>query len=338
MITRLIPAGDADAVKLAACLLRRGETIAIPTETVYGLAADATNPKAVEKIFAVKGRAGDNPLIVHIAQEKMWKPLVRELPDACLRLAKAFWPGPLTIILPKSKIVCDAATAGLDSVAVRMPAHEAALAVINAAGVALAAPSANISGSPSPTCAQHCVADLWGKIPLILDGGCCKIGIESTVLSMCGHPTVLRPGAITTGQLSSVLGLPVALAAAVQKPLAEGEKPLSPGMKYRHYAPAARLVLLRGPLDDFIKALTEAPTGTMGLVFEGEEKLSSKSCVAFGAAHNPSQQAQNLFAALRRLDNMGAIQIFARCPDDDDDSLGVYNRLLRAAAFEVIQL
>jgi L-threonylcarbamoyladenylate synthase len=336
--TQVLSASDPLAIAYAAKLIQSGDIVAIPTETVYGLAGDATNADAVGRIFAVKGRAGDNPLIVHISQLDMWRPLVSGLPDEALRLAEAFWPGPLTVILPKSSAVCPAATAGLDSVAVRMPAHAGALAVIEAAGLPLAAPSANLSGAPSPTCAAHCIADLSGKIPLILDGGCCTVGIESTVLSLCGKPTVLRPGAITGLQLSNVLGVPVGLASAVNAPLAEGESPLSPGMKYRHYAPAARLVLLKGPLPLFLKELERAQSGTMGLVFEGEENTAAKPCVSFGFAHDSSSQAQALFAALRRLDEMGAKQIYARCPDDDEDSLGVYNRLLRAAAFEVIQL
>lgn len=338
MKTQVLSANDPLAVSYAAKLIQSGDIVAIPTETVYGLAGDATNADAVGRIFSVKGRAGDNPLIVHISRLDMWRPLVQNLPDEALRLAKAFWPGPLTVILPKSSVVCDAATAGLDSVAVRMPAHEGALAVIEAAGLPLAAPSANLSGAPSPTCAAHCIADLSGKIPLILDGGCCTVGIESTVLSLCGKPTVLRPGAVTLRSIFEVLGCPVGLASSVEAPLAQGEMPLSPGMKYRHYAPAARLVLLKGPLSLFLKEFERAPSGTMGLVFEGEDGLTKKPCVPFGFAHDSSSQAIALFAALRRLDEMGAKQIYARCPDHDDDSLGVYNRLLRAAAFEVIQL
>jgi L-threonylcarbamoyladenylate synthase len=336
--THIVSADDPNSIDLAAKLLRDGQLVAIPTETVYGLAADALNPRAVRQIFAVKGRAGDNPLIVHVCSIDMWRELIETLPEQALVLAKAFWPGPLTIVLPKSSRVCDDVTAGLVSVAVRMPAHSAALSVIEKAGLALAAPSSNISGGVSPTSAEHCMADLAGKIPLILDGGPCPVGIESTVLSLERMPTLLRPGAVTQEQISAALGMPVVLSPALNRPLLSGEAALSPGMKYRHYSPAAKLFLLKGPLDLFLERLESAPHGTMGLVFEGEQSMTSVPCVAFGSIDDPKAQAHLLFASLRRLDIMGARQIYARCPKCNGESLGVYNRLLRAAAFEVVEL
>ncbi len=330
---------DGQGVGAAAALLKAGRVVAIPTETVYGLAADALNVDAVKRIFLVKGRPQDNPLIVHIGDLAMWTPLVTVLPKHALILAEAFWPGPLTIILPKSDLVPAVTTAGMDSVAVRMPAHPAARAIIRAAGVPLAAPSANLSGLPSPTTAQHCLKDLNGKIPLIIDGGPCEVGIESTVVSLVGRPTLLRPGAITAGMLSRALGEAVRVSDAVERPLKEGERPTSPGMKYRHYAPKARVVLVESDLAAFIKLLNDAPEPkTYGLVFEGEQQLALKPCITYGRAHDAASQNRELFASLRQLDDCGAKLVYVRCPDRDDASLGVYNRMLRAAAFEVIKL
>ena len=337
-ITQLLDC-DAHGIEAAAALLGAGQVVAIPTETVYGLAANALDAEAVKSIFLIKGRPQDNPLIVHISDLDMWEPLVTDLPKRALLLAVAFWPGPLTIILPKSNLVPDVTTAGLSSVAVRMPAHPAARAVIRAAGLPLAAPSANLSGLPSPTTAQHCQKDLDGKIPLILEGGPCEVGIESTVVSLVDAPVLLRPGAITAGMLSEVLGEPVAIADAIKKPLRAGERPVSPGMKYRHYAPKARVVLVESALEPFIRLLNDAPEPkTYGLVFEGEQQLAIKPCVTYGRAHDAASQNRELFAALRRLDDCGAKLVYVRCPDRDDASLGVYNRMLRAAAFEVIKL
>jgi L-threonylcarbamoyladenylate synthase len=335
MHTRLLPCANLEAVREAARILREGGLVAMPTETVYGLAANALDPAAVAEIFAVKGRPADNPLIVHIARLSMWEPLVEKLTEPALRLAKAFWPGPLTIVLPKRSLVPAATTAGLDTVAVRMPSHPCALAVIAECGLPLAAPSANLSGSPSPTSALHCKDDLWDKVPLILDGGPCEVGIESTVISLVGKPVVLRPGILSAEQLSDVLQEPVAVADAVLKPLAPGEVPASPGLKYRHYAPKARIILIEGSKDAFFRLLEQAPDGTFGLVFEGEENRTSRPCVVYGTRHDGADQAKRLFGALRNLDERGAKLVYARCPDSDGQSLGVYNRMLRAAAFEV---
>ncbi|MBR6735754.1 MAG: threonylcarbamoyl-AMP synthase [Oscillospiraceae bacterium] len=329
---------DEKGAALAADLLNSGELVAIPTETVYGLAADAKNEQAVRRIFEVKGRPQDNPLIVHICDIDMWRPLVKELPEKALKLAKAFWPGPLTIILPKSDAVPLTTTAGMDSVAVRMPSHEGALAVIKKSGLPLAAPSANLSGSPSPTSAEHCRRDLDGKIPLVLDGEECLVGIESTVVSLVGTPRLLRPGAITAKQLSEVLGEEVEISHAVVEPLAEGEKPSSPGMKYKHYAPKAHIILVEGDRDGFIRLLESSPEGTWGLVFTGDETKTTHPTIIYGTEHDAASQAHGVFAALRQLDDEGAKLVYARCPDHDEDSLGVYNRLLRAAAFEVIKV
>ena len=330
---------DENGIAAAAALLKAGRVVAIPTETVYGLAANALNVDAVKRIFLIKGRPQDNPLIVHISDLDMWAPLVAGLPKRALILAEAFWPGPLTIILPKNDLVPALTTAGMNSVAVRMPAHPAARAIIRAAGLPLAAPSANLSGLPSPTTAQHCLKDLQGKIPLVLDGGPCDVGIESTVVSLVDKPMLLRPGAITAGMLSNALDEPVRVADAVERPLKAGERPSSPGMKYRHYAPRARVLLIESDLASFIKLLNDAPEPkTYGLVFEGEQQLALKPCITYGRAHDAASQNRELFASLRQLDDCGARLVYVRCPDRDDASLGVYNRMLRAAAFEVIKL
>ncbi len=330
---------DENGIAAAAALLKAGRVVAIPTETVYGLAANALNVDAVKRIFLIKGRPQDNPLIVHISDLDMWAPLVAGLPKRALILAEAFWPGPLTIILPKNDLVPALTTAGMNSVAVRMPAHPAARAIIRAAGLPLAAPSANLSGLPSPTTAQHCLKDLQGKIPLVLDGGPCDVGIESTVVSLVDKPMLLRPGAITAGMLSNALDEPVRVADAVDRPLKAGERPSSPGMKYRHYAPRARVLLIESDLASFIKLLNDAPEPkTYGLVFEGEQQLALKPCITYGRAHDAASQNRELFASLRQLDDCGARLVYVRCPDRDDASLGVYNRMLRAAAFEVIKL
>ena len=335
--TKLLECNE-KSTELAAELLQQGETVVIPTETVYGLAANALDEAAVAKIFEVKGRPQDNPLIVHISDISQWDALVKEVTEDAKKLAEAFWPGPLTMILPKSEMVPDRTTAGMDSVAVRMPSHPTAKAIIEASKLPIAAPSANLSGLPSPTTAQHCMRDLDGKVPLIIDGGDCDVGIESTVVSLVGEPELLRPGAITPKMLSDALGKEVKLSHAVSEPLKEGERPTSPGMKYRHYAPNAQVILVESEFDKFAELLNSADDGTFGLVFEGEAERLDKPCVVYGRLHDPESQARELFSSLRKLDELEAKQVYARCPDRNVESLGVLNRMLRAAAFEVIKL
>lgn len=330
-----------DSVARAAALLTQGEVVAIPTETVYGLAANALDDAAVAKIFAAKGRPQDNPLISHISSLDMLPLIARDVPDEALRLARAFWPGPLTMILPRGERVADSVCAGLDTAAVRMPSHPAARAVIEACGVPLAAPSANLSGSPSPTTAADVLADMDGRVPLILDGGACEVGVESTVVSLTGPvPMLLRPGRVTKEQLEEALGREVELSGAVVSRLKEGEVARSPGMKYKHYAPKAQVVIVRGALEhyrDYVRA--EASEGDWCLCFDGEEKvLAPLPCVAYGAADDDESQAHALFSALRALDAHGAKRAFARCPHETGVALAVYNRLLRAAAFRVVDV
>ncbi|MDL2324753.1 threonylcarbamoyl-AMP synthase [Ruminococcaceae bacterium OttesenSCG-928-A16] len=327
------------SVAKAAALLRRGQVVAIPTETVYGLAANALDEKAVERIFTAKGRPQDNPLIVHIDSMEMLPMAARKIPKEALLLAKAFWPGPLTMVLPRTARLAPSVSAGLDTVGIRMPAHPAARAVIAAAGLPLAAPSANLSGSPSPTTAQHVLADMKGRIPLILDGGNSPVGVESTVITLVGTPTVLRPGFVTANEIAEVLGGPVAVAAAVTAPLAAGQAPASPGMKYKHYAPKAEITILQGNLAQFSHYVAAKATGGVwALCFEGEETEIPVPCVTYGKKNNPATQATALFSALRTLDEKGAKTVFARAPGTSGVGFAVYNRLLRAAAFRVLEL
>lgn len=328
------------AVELAGQLLREGQVVAIPTETVYGLAASSLNGEAVKKIFLAKGRPQDNPLISHIADLSMMEMVVRDVPPAAYKLAETFWPGPLTMILRRSSKVADEVCAGLETASVRMPSHPVAQAVIRAAGVPLAAPSANLSGSPSPTTARDVLADMDGKIPLILDGGDCQVGVESTVISLAGdEPVLLRPGYITLEQLEQALGREVKLADAVLHQLKEGERAASPGMKYKHYAPKAEVTILSGSFEAYCSYVEQhCEPGTFCLCFSGEEKSLPCPCVLYGHERAPAEQAQRLFSALRELDARGAKRVYARCPGQEGVALAVYNRLLRAAAFRVISL
>ncbi len=331
---------DEQSIGQAAALLQAGEIVGIPTETVYGLAASSLSDSAVTKIFKAKGRPQDNPLISHIASLEMLPMVVQDIPESAYRLAEAFWPGPLTMIMTRSEQVADSVCAGLPTAAVRMPSHPVALEVIRKAGVPLAAPSANLSGSPSPTTAQDVLADMQGKIPLILDGGACSVGVESTVISLAGaQPTLLRPGYITPEQLEEVLGCPVAISDAILNRLKDGEKAASPGMKYKHYAPKADVTIVNGTFDaykDYIREHNEK--GVFALCFEGEEEFLPCPCVTYGHETRPDEQARALFSALRELDARGAKTVYARSPEKTGIALAVYNRLLRAAAFRVTEV
>lgn len=327
------------AVDTAGRILRQGGLVAIPTETVYGLAADAFNEGAVAGIFAAKGRPADNPLIVHIASFDTIYDLVTTIPPSARALSEAFWPGPLTMILPKAARVPAIVSAGLPTVAVRFPSHRGACAVIRAAGTPLAAPSANRSGSPSPTTAQHVADDMDGRIDAILDGGPCTVGVESTVVSLTGKtPRLLRPGGITLEMLRSVLGQ-VEMDDAVLNPLKDGVAAASPGMKYKHYAPKAEVTLVKGPFRAYCDYVAgHAGPGVFALCYEGEETELSVPAVTYGRRESAASQAHALFGALRELDRRGARTVYARCPQMDGMALAVYNRILRAAAFRVVDV
>ncbi len=338
MKTELLTA-SADGVAAAGTLLREGQLVAIPTETVYGLAADALNAAAVSRIFAAKGRPGDNPLIVHIADTADWAPLVTHIPEKAKALADAFWPGPLTIILPAAPCIPKEVTAGLTTVAVRFPAHPVAQAVIKAAGCPLAAPSANRSGSPSPTTALRVREDMDGRIAAILDGGECAVGVESTVIDLSKDtPRLLRPGGVTPADIAGVIGdmvIDPAVTAALQK----GAVAASPGMKYKHYAPKTRVVLVNGSPAAFAAFVNSKKNeNPLALCFDDEQTALSVPFITYGARGDHDTQARKVFDALRQSDEQGAAVVYAACPSPDGVGLAVYNRLLRAAAFEVITL
>lgn len=322
--------------------IKKGGLVAFPTETVYGLGADGLSGEAVRRIFEAKGRPSDNPLILHVAKKSDAKPLWCGLPDRARLLMDAFWPGPLTLIYNKSSIVPDEVTAGLPTVAVRMPEHKTALALIRAAETPIAAPSANLSGKPSPTTAAHVLADLDGKVDVVIDGGPCRVGVESTVLSLVGDPTILRPGGITREQLEAVIG-PVCLARSILSPLKAGEVAASPGMKYRHYAPNAEVIISTGGPREAAEKICAA---------YDRAELSGKNCIIFatrqtkafyhgrryaiiGDREQPETLCASLFAQLREQDGVADV-IFTEELPPSDMGLAYMNRLLRAAGFTTI--
>lgn len=346
MITELVRIKDLnanrDGIVRAGNLLKNGEVVAIPTETVYGLAANAFDKDAVAKIFAAKGRPQDNPLIVHISKLENLSDIVSEIPESAYILAEKFWPGPLTMIMKKNENIPDEVTAGLSTVAVRLPSHPHAQAIIDAAGVPLAAPSANLSGKPSPTSAQHVMRDLSGRIPMIIDGGECEVGLESTVISLVGEvPVLLRPGGVTLKQLREALGR-VDVNPKILEEVADDEAVASPGMKYKHYAPAAPVIIVDGTADAFYNYIKEQSRNKKiaVLCFEEEAFLFEAlpvTTISYGRLANPSELAHGLFSALRKLDEISPDVIYAREPECSDGiELAVVNRLSRAAAFERI--
>lgn len=319
----------------AGALLRQGQLVAFPTETVYGLGANALDEAAVKQIYAAKGRPSDNPLIVHVANKADIAPLVKEIPPKAQALIDAFFPGPLTIILPKSDKIGKTVSGGLDTVAVRMPENKIANRVIAAAGVPIAAPSANTSGLPSPTKAKYVMEDMMGRIAAILDGGDCAFGVESTVITLAtDRPTLLRPGAITREMLEQVIGK-IDIASAVLEKMADEETAASPGMKYKHYAPKARVVLVKADKATY-ETFVNAQKDAFALCFD-EDRITIPK-VTFGKEGDDLSQARALFDALRQLDALGAKTVYARMPRKDGVGMAVYNRLIRAAAFTVIDL
>jgi len=324
------------ALSEAKRLILSGEVVGIPTETVYGLAANALDSEAVKKIFVAKGRPQDNPLIVHISEFSQLSALVEEIPEKVSLMAKKFWPGPLTMIMKKSQVIPDAVSGGLDTVAVRMPKSEYARAIITGCGVPLAAPSANLSGSPSPTRAKYVLDDMDGRIPLIIDGGVCEVGVESTVISFVGEkPRLLRPGGITLEQIEKTIG-EIDVDNAVLNRLEEGQTASSPGMKYKHYAPKADITVVKGSLEDFCEFVSRKGECFV-LCFDGEEKYFSNA-LSYGRIDDGQSQAKRLFDALRELDEMGAEKVYARCPDLKGMGLAVYNRLIRSAGFDIVEV
>lgn len=335
----------AEALSLAADIFRSGGLVAFPTETVYGLGANALDRSAVLSIFEAKGRPADNPLIVHIYDRDQLDPLCR-IPERANLLMDAFWPGPLTVLCHKTTAVPDEVTAGLPTVAVRMPSHPVAREMLKVCGLPIAAPSANSSGRPSPTTAAHVLEDMNGKIPLIIDGGMCDVGLESTVLDLChGEPVILRPGGVTREMISNVLNCDVSVAGSVLRPLRENETALSPGMRYRHYAPKAVVTLVQGPEERVVPLLESlcmeqraAGKKTCVLCFsEHVAALAGCSPHDIGSSSSPSQIAHRLFDTLRKLDEEGMEAVFSEVIPPEGVGLAVMNRLGRAASFRTIQ-
>lgn len=340
MKTDLIQASDA-AIRSAAALLRKGELVAFPTETVYGLGANAWDEAAVRKIFVAKDRPADNPLIVHIAQMEQMETLARKVSADARRLAKAFWPGPLTMVLPARDEVPRVVTAGLSSVGIRLPEHPVARALLREAGLPVAAPSANRSGRPSPTTAQHVWTDLQGRLSMILDGGPCRVGVESTVVDMTGEvPVILRPGGITPEQIQSVTGS-VRVHESALSPLASEAEAASPGMKYRHYAPTGQVLLIAGA-DISTRLATHYDAadalGERAVILapmERKAELGARAFLPMGRADDPESMARSLFAALREAEASGADRIFVEAIAAEGMGLAVMNRLCRAAGFQI---
>ena len=328
--------GSPQGIARAGEILRAGGLVAIPTETVYGLAANALDGAAVGKIYAAKERPGDNPLIAHIGEISQLAPLVKAVPPAAQRLAEVFWPGPLTIILERSGLTAPEMSCGLDTVSVRLPAHPVARGVFQAAGVPLAAPSANRSGRPSPTRFSHVWEDLNGRVDAILDGGDCPVGVESTVVSLVGErPRLLRPGGVTLAQLEAILG-PVEVDPAVLARLEPGREAPSPGMKYKHYAPQAEVVMVDASPEEFASYVNaRAEEGLFALCFDETAPLLHVPSVAYGPCFDPEAQARRLFEALHQLDQLGARRVYAQRPSQRGVGLAGYNRQIRAAAIRV---
>ena len=346
METRVIPVDrehlQNEDLAEAAQLLRNGELVAFPTETVYGLGGDALDPDASRKIYAANGRPSDNPLIVHIADTDALPVLAKEIPGSAWALAERFWPGPMTIILRKKEIVPDATTGGLDTVAIRMPSDPVAAALIRTSGVYIAAPSANLSGHPSPTTYRHCIDDLMGRVDAIICGADCQVGIESTVIDMTGGddrpPVILRPGIVTAERISQVIGREVSLDPSLLKrpeidretgnPVAGQDfRPKSPGMKYKHYAPQAEMTIFRGPHEAVLRTIESR---------KAELETQGKKVVVI--TYSDSEQetaAREFFARLRECDKDGTDVILASALKEEGVGFSVMNRMFKSAGYNV---
>lgn len=342
MQTKILPINE-ESLALAKQYLKQGELVAFPTETVYGLGAWALSDEGIARIYQAKGRPSDNPLIVHIAPEFALDTLVRRIPEPLPLLAARFWPGPLTLIMPKRAEISSRITGGLDTVAVRMPSHPAAMALLQYTGMPLAAPSANRSGRPSPTTAVHVQEDMQGRIPLILDGGDCQVGLESTVLDLTGEiPMILRPGAITKEMLEEVIP-EVAVDPAVKqaREVAADIVPRAPGMKYRHYAPKGRLIVTDATAEQMAQLIAMQPAGEkIGCIVTGQllqelsQRLAGRSVqmICLGDREHPEELAANLFGALREADEKNLTLLYGEALPREGMGEAIMNRFLKAAS------
>ena len=341
MKTKLLTERELDT---AAAILRDGGLVGIPTETVYGLGANGLNEEAVKNIFAAKGRPQDNPLILHIPEVSWLERYCKDIPLTAYKLAQAYWPGPMTMILRHKDLVPDAVTAGLDTVGMRCPAHKLCRDIIAAAGVPVAAPSGNTSGRPSPTTAQHMLEDMDGKIDAIVDGGPCAVGVESTIIDLtCQPPRLLRPGGITLEQLRSVLR-EVEVDPAVTRLMGAGEKPKAPGMKYRHYAPKAPVTVVTGDPQKSARYIADHAAPEDGIICFDEflslftGRSQTRPVMDLGPAGDKEEQARHIFDALRSFDHTSVPAIWAQCPDSSGIGLAIANRLNKAAGFHIIEV
>lgn len=338
MHTLLLAADGAETAEAAAALIRQGELVAIPTETVYGLGANGLNPQAVSKIFIAKGRPQDNPLILHISSPSELDSFCHSIPPSAYALAKAFWPGPLTMVLPARDIVPKATTAGLSTVAVRCPDCEVTRKIIALSGVPIAAPSANLSGKPSTTTAKHVLHDHDGKIAAIVDGGPCRVGVESTIVDLTeARPRLLRPGGITPEQLLEILG-DLVVDKAVTAQIDKDAVVKAPGMKYRHYAPAEPVIIVSGSREAAAQYIhRQFVPGDRVLCFEEELPLYSDCApLSYGWEADVNSLSAGLFSALRELDDPAIHKVYARCPVGGGVAYAVQNRLKKAAAFHIV--
>ncbi len=338
MKTLLLPATAPQTAQIAANIIKTGGLVAIPTETVYGLGANGLDPEAVAKIFLAKGRPQDNPLILHLANAEDMDNYCHSIPQAAYTLAEKFWPGPLTLVLPAKDCVPKCTTAGLPTVAVRCPDNEVTRRIIRLSGVPIAAPSANISGKPSTTTAQHVLNDHKGKIELIVDGGPCRVGVESTIVDLTEErPRLLRPGGITPEQLMEVLG-DLVVDKAVTAQIDQDTVVKAPGMKYRHYAPQCQVIIVSGSRENAANYIhAHYQKGDRVLCFD-EELLLYEGCapLSYGKEADVETLSAGLFAALRQLDDPAIQRVYARCPVGGGIAYAVQNRLKKAAAFHII--
>lgn len=337
MNTVLLENNEKD-IAIASELIKQGQVVSVPTETVYGLCADARNEDAVRAVFSAKGRPADNPLIVHLADFSQAVLYTSYIPELAYRLAEKFCPGALTMILPKNDRIPLITSGGLDTVGIRIPSHPVMHRVIELSGCPIAAPSANISGLPSPTCAEHVMRDMNGRISAVINGGNSQYGVESTVISFDNEHTIriLRPGAVTKEMLAGICA-DVIIDPAILNELAEGAKASSPGMKYKHYSPKADVTMIESSLQDFVDFVRQNNSdGVYSLIFDGDEQKFPYKYLTYGA--DSTEQAHWIFQRLRELDDMGAEKVYVRAPSTDGVGLAVYNRLIRASGFEVIKL
>ena len=338
METLYLSANAPNTAAIAAQIIKSGGLVALPTETVYGLGANGLSPEAVDKIFVAKGRPNDNPLILHICDASQMASLCHSIPESAWALAAAFWPGPLTMVLPAKAVVPKRTTGGLSTVAVRCPDSDITRQVIRLSGVPIAAPSANISGKPSTTTADHVRHDHHGRIDCIIDGGPCRVGVESTIVDLTATPPrLLRPGGITLEQLTEVLGQ-VAVDEAITRSLGADEIARAPGMKYRHYAPQCQVVIVEGSREAAARWIhARWQPGDRVLCFQEELELyGSCSPLSYGRESEPETLSAGLFDALRQLDDPAVTTVFARCPAGTGIGLAVRNRLSKAAAFHSV--